>query len=300
MIGGTGSLFTFFGGDTVVVPDYMGWYDENLTPLLERRTDVSNGVMVADRLNTVPHVCGTVTVIPDADLSTSQFSFNLNPVTTSPQIQLKVKDDAGTVFAGLMPFLPDPGADRIVYWNEAINNFDYMTGGGADSIVFWDFSAGAFAFLTIGSGLSIAGTTITATGGGPSTAARVGLDAAITIADATPTSIIWDREDYDQDDYWDVGSPTVFTIPADGNYTVGCFIMWDTGKGDNFSVYLKNQDGTLLSGDLRATILSETARVNVNYTGAFEEADWIEVVVEQDTGFPLDVRIDSLFWIAKL
>ncbi len=37
---------------------------------------------------------------------------------------------------------------------------------GADRIVFWDDSAGAWAYLTAGSGLSISGTTITASGGG--------------------------------------------------------------------------------------------------------------------------------------
>lgn len=36
----------------------------------------------------------------------------------------------------------------------------------ADRILFWDDSAGAYAYLTAGSGLSITGTTITATGGG--------------------------------------------------------------------------------------------------------------------------------------
>lgn len=36
----------------------------------------------------------------------------------------------------------------------------------ADRILFWDDSAGAYAYLTVGSGLSIAGTTITASGGG--------------------------------------------------------------------------------------------------------------------------------------
>lgn len=37
---------------------------------------------------------------------------------------------------------------------------------GADRILFWDESANSYAFLTVGSGLSISGTTITATGGG--------------------------------------------------------------------------------------------------------------------------------------
>ena len=37
---------------------------------------------------------------------------------------------------------------------------------GADRLLFWDDGAGAVAFLTAGSGLTISGTTITAAGGG--------------------------------------------------------------------------------------------------------------------------------------
>lgn len=41
-----------------------------------------------------------------------------------------------------------------------------LTDPGADRLLFWDESANSFAWLTPGSGLSITGTTITATGGG--------------------------------------------------------------------------------------------------------------------------------------
>src|ERR1043165_521220 len=41
-----------------------------------------------------------------------------------------------------------------------------LTDPNADRILFWDDSAGSFAFLTAGSGLSISGTTITATASG--------------------------------------------------------------------------------------------------------------------------------------
>lgn len=47
-----------------------------------------------------------------------------------------------------------------------ITDLTTLNDPNADRIVFWDESAGAFAYLTAGSGLSIAGTTITATGSG--------------------------------------------------------------------------------------------------------------------------------------
>ena len=47
-----------------------------------------------------------------------------------------------------------------------------MTDPNADRIGFWDDSAGTFTWLTIGSGLTISGTTITASGGGGGGAAQ--------------------------------------------------------------------------------------------------------------------------------
>lgn len=72
--------------------------------------------------------------IADGTVSNTEFQ-TLNGVTSAIQTQL---DGKITAFA-------DPNADRIV---------------------FWDDSAGAFAALEVGSGLSISGTTLSATGGG--------------------------------------------------------------------------------------------------------------------------------------
>ncbi len=91
----------------------------------------------------------------------------------------------------LEPGLADPGADRIVFWDESDNAFDYLTPNtgisisgnnlnvslssftlddlantslsdpNADRIVFWDDSpTGEFAFLSLGTSLSISTTTL--------------------------------------------------------------------------------------------------------------------------------------------
>lgn len=83
---------------------------------------------------------GTVTSV-DASGGTTGLSFSGGPITTSGTLTL-----GGTLAlanGGLGVSLSDPNADRIF---------------------FWDDSAGSVAFLTAGSGLSITGTTITATG----------------------------------------------------------------------------------------------------------------------------------------
>jgi hypothetical protein len=60
---------------------------------------------------------------------------------------------------------------------EVIQNIGNLGDPNADRILFWDDSAGAFAYLTLGSGLSITGTTISASG-----SAGVGEELAIAYA----------------------------------------------------------------------------------------------------------------------
>lgn len=57
------------------------------------------------------------------------------------------------------------GLDELTLSEElTIQNISGLGDPGADRILFWDDSAGAFAYLTAGSGLTITGTTITAAG----------------------------------------------------------------------------------------------------------------------------------------
>lgn len=97
------------------------------------------------------------------------------------------------------------GSDKLVFWDQSASKLTYLTAGtgltitdttlssqvtsaalsiddiisvtsgvisaddaGSDKIVFWDDSDSKLTYLTVGSGLSISGTTITATGGGGS------------------------------------------------------------------------------------------------------------------------------------
>jgi hypothetical protein len=88
---------------------------------------------------------------------------------------------AGT--AGQIPYSAGPGAPAV--WDDppaggtgsvtiAASAADVLStiageisadDPGADRLVFWDDSAGKLTYLEVGSGLSISGTTITATGG---------------------------------------------------------------------------------------------------------------------------------------
>lgn len=83
--------------------------------------------------------------------------------------------------------LTDPGADRLVFWDDSATNLAHLTLGSglsitgttlsvsmlgiqnladpnADRIIFWDDSAGLATFLSLGSGLVITGTQLDTTG----------------------------------------------------------------------------------------------------------------------------------------
>jgi hypothetical protein len=49
-------------------------------------------------------------------------------------------------------------------------------------------------------------------------------------------AVSFDTELYDTDDYWDIGSPTVFTIPADGYYAAGGSLNWDSAANGTAGV----------------------------------------------------------------
>jgi len=59
----------------------------------------------------------------------------------------------------------EPGTD-VQPFNSGLDQIAELADPDADRILFWDDSAGAYVYLSVGSGLSISGTTLSATGGG--------------------------------------------------------------------------------------------------------------------------------------
>ena len=91
-----------------------------------------------------------------------------------------------------LPWLPqNPGIDLIQFTDAevlTIQNISGLGDPGADRILFWDESANAFAYLTAGSGLTITGTTISATSGGTGTVTDVSVVTANGISGSVATS----------------------------------------------------------------------------------------------------------------
>jgi hypothetical protein len=93
--------------------------------------------------------------------------------------KLYTKKDNGT--ASIVELSGGSGGGSVTIASSAADVLSASSGeisaddAGADKLVFWDDSAGKLTHLEVGSGLSISGTTITASGGG-----SVGVDPVIS------------------------------------------------------------------------------------------------------------------------
>lgn len=83
-----------------------------------------------------------------------------------------------------------------VFQNEALLGIPALTDPGADRIMFWDDSAGVMTWLTVGSNLSISGTTLDATTGGGSTTLS-GLDDVTLTSPAEGHMLYYDNASSD-------------------------------------------------------------------------------------------------------
>lgn len=111
-----------------------------------------------------------------------------------------------------------------------------LTDPNADRLLFWDDSAGAFAYLTAGTGLSISGTTITATGGaggisGPGTTT----DNAIVLWNSLDGTVVQDSPitvDPVTGDMANIGEISGDAVSVNALVISGNTISGVTGTGD--------------------------------------------------------------------
>lgn len=122
---------------------------------------------------------GTVTNVSAGNLP-PVFTTNVANPTTTPSITFSLTNqNASTVFAGPAGGGPSVPAFRTLVATDIPNlsslyqplsanltQIAALPDPGADRILFWDDSAGTFTYLQTGTGLAITGTTLDATGGG--------------------------------------------------------------------------------------------------------------------------------------
>lgn len=132
-------------GITVTYQDGDGTIDFVTDVTLTGAETLTNKTLTTPNINEAVALTATATelnILDGATLSTTELNY-VDGVTSSIQTQLNGKQ-VSDVFLDDIAALTDPGADRIL---------------------FWDDSVGDITWLTVGSGLSITDTTITATGG---------------------------------------------------------------------------------------------------------------------------------------
>lgn len=123
----------------------------------------------------------------------------------------------------------------------------------ADRIIFWDDSAGNYAFLTVGSGLTVTGTTLSASGGGASFGSVV-----VRHKDGTSTTYTA-ASDTDSDRGAALDSATDAVVAYDeiiigpGVYDLGASKLYDSGQfPDNVSIRGSGAGVTTIKSQLLA------------------------------------------------
>ncbi len=119
----------------------------------------------------------------------------------------------------------------------------------------------------------------------PTASARVYRSNAQTFTEDTLAAVSFDTEDFDSDDYWDVGDPTKLTIPDSkaGKYTVVGQISWVIfgGTGDvTLGIYV---NGTLESSSV-ANVTGITPRLQVSAILDLAVGDYVELKATVNEG----------------
>src|SRR3970040_1852275 len=109
-----------------------------------------------------------------------------------------------------------------------------------------------------------------------------------TLADATPTAVVFSNEVIDDADYWDSGDPTRLTIAEAGWYSVVGQASIDATASGFFKVSIRLNGSTILNSQSAVSIVA-AADIVIRSTGPLLNLavnDFLELVVEtnMDTG----------------
>ena len=139
--------------------------------------------------------------------------------------------------------------------------------------------------LTVGPGLTLAGTTLSATGGGGGSAALGAVVQRLAtqgIVSNTNVAVSFDTETRDDAAFFDPGAPTRLSVAQTGWYSLSAFVQWDATSGVTRIVNIR-VNGT----QYIAVESTGTAGVDQRQTVAVQwylmAADYVEIVLFQST-----------------
>ena len=135
--------------------------------------------------------------------------------------------------------------------------------------------------------------------------ARVYNNAAIEIADSVATALTFNSERWDTAAMHSVSSATnQLVCKVAGTYLIGCNVRWEANASGVRDV------GIRLNGSTYITRVYMSAGASINHMQSLSTVydlavnDYVEVIVGQNSGGPLDVQSNANyspeFWIQKL
>lgn len=125
-----------------------------------------------------------------------------------------------------------------------------------------------------------------------------------SIANNTQTVLAWDSERYDTSNFHSTATNNArLTVGGGlgGAYSVGANVQWASAAGGRRFAYLRVNGGTIVAyAEFAAAATGTTFPALVLATDdALNAADYVEVVVFQDSGGALNVSSGSEFWITR-
>jgi hypothetical protein len=143
--------------------------------------------------------------------------------------------------------------------------------------------------------------TIAASGGSsiPVASCRVMRTSNQTIGTSSTTAISFDTESHDDGGLWAIGNPTRLVAPYDGYYYVWCCVRWANNATGRRLLFFKKNGTTDLGPDEGRPGNSVADTTNTMTCGGhfkLAQGDYIECVVNQDSGGNLDLLNSSEFF----
>ena len=193
-----------------------------------------------------------------------------------------------------------------IYYSESGNNFANWT--AKQSITSLPLSHGTVlqvkdfaAFRSIRGTLGYGSSTIAEAIGTAKIGAIVTITSDFSLNDATPTAITWSKEIRDDGDLWTSGSPTRFTIPSDGWYSISAFTWWNADSDNGRRVYIR-VNGNLTIG--RQSVSSPSTHNDptnsVSAVYYLVVGDYVELIGDQNANNALAVKSGASFEIARI
>lgn len=118
---------------------------------------------------------------------------------------------------------------------------------------------------------------------------RAFTSSSITIADSTQTAVVFGGATYDAGGMYAGGSSTDLNIPKQGIYLVTAFTVWHTNGAGIREIEIQRDGSSEVVTSQTFANTTRPTKVNVSADAVFNVAEFIRMLVFQDSGGDLDL-----------